>query len=220
MDPHFWHERWMRGEIGFHQAEVNLYLQNFWHRTRTVAAGRVLVPLCGKSRDLLWLAGQGFQVVGLELSPIAVAAFFDEQGITPTRNQVGAFEMWSCADITILCGDVFALDTSQLGPIHAVYDRAALIALPEVLRRRYAHHLSTFLPAGCPVLLVTVEYPQAQMSGPPFCVLEAEVRALYGASCDLELIQREDILASQSRFRERGLTQLHEAVYLLRRRAA
>lgn len=220
MDAHFWHERWQRGEIGFHQEAVNTHLQNFWHRINAPPRARVFVPLCGKSRDLLWLAGLGYEVVGVELSPIAVQAFFTENGLKPERLQIGAFEAWRQGEIQILRGDIFNLRPSDLATIDAVYDRASLVALPPSMRQRYAEHLARLLPEGCGVLLVTMEYPQDQMNGPPFCVHEDEVRALFGPMFDVQVAHREDILQANPRFRERGLTQMNETVYLLRRNSA
>jgi len=78
MDPQFWHERWQRNETGWHQREINAHLQDFWPQLQQPAGGRVLVPLCGKSRDLLWLRAQGHAVLGVEISPIAVREFFAE----------------------------------------------------------------------------------------------------------------------------------------------
>lgn len=220
MDAHFWHERWQRGEIGFHQEAVNTHLQNFWHRINAPPRARVFVPLCGKSRDLLWLAGLGYEVVGVELSPIAVQAFFTENGLKPERLQIGAFEAWRHGEIQILHGDIFNLRRSDLAAFDAVYDRASLVALPPPMRQRYAEHLASLLPEGCGVLLVTMEYPQDQMNGPPFCVHEDEVRALFGTMFDVQVAHREDILQANPRFRERGLTQMNETVYLLRRNSA
>lgn len=219
MEPGFWHERWERAEIGFHQREINLHLQQFWNRLGLRSGQRVFAPLCGKSRDLLWLAGEGHPVTGVEISPVAVEAFFRENGLQPRRWRDGAFEVWEEDEIRILLGDFFALEPRQLADVAGVYDRASLIALPPTMRERYARKLETVLPAGVQVLLVTLEYDQSALAGPPFAVGEAEVRALYAPAHEVELLYTRDALSEESRWRERGLTWLLEKVYRLTHRA-
>jgi len=213
MDIQFWRGRWQRGEIGWHQPQINPHLQEHWHRVHAPAGCRVLVPLCGKTLDMLWLAGQGHRVLGVEISEIAVAAFFDENGLEPRRERSGAFERWAQDEIVILQGDFFALDRAQVADVGAVFDRASLVALPPDMRPRYVEHLRSILPRPLPTLLITLEYDQGVMQGPPFAVYEDEVRALYGSDQSVELIATHDVLADSPRFRERGLERLLERVY-------
>lgn len=168
MKAEFWLERWQRNEIGFHQGEINAHLQEFWGGLQLPAGSEVFVPLCGKSRDLLWLRAQGHRVLGVELSPLAVEDFFLENELKPQVRSHGIFDSWSCDGVTLLCGDFFELEAADLKGVAAVYDRASLVALPPEMRERYAQHLHRILPARVPMLLVTMDYPQAEMSGPPF----------------------------------------------------
>lgn len=177
MEPDFWNARWREGRIGFHEGRPNAHLSR--HVARLGARRRVLVPLCGKAEDLAWLAGQGHEVVGVELVEDAVRAFFSEHGLTPTVTPRGAHTEYAAAGLTLLAGDFFATTRELLGPVDALYDRAALIALPPAMRTRYAAHLLGLLPKGAPGLVITLEYPQAAMPGPPFSVPEAEFRAHY-----------------------------------------
>ena len=215
MELDFWHQRWERAEIGFHQQEINVHLQQFWQRLELPPGQPVFVPLCGKSRDLLWLAGEGYPVIGVEISAIAVEAFFQENGLQPRRQQQGAFEIWQQDEVKILLGDFFALEASHLAEVAGVYDRASLIALPPPMRERYTQHLDAILPPGARSLLVTLEYDQALLAGPPFAVSESEVRALYEPLRQVELLCTRDALAEESRWRERGLTWLLEKAYRL-----
>jgi thiopurine S-methyltransferase len=215
MNPDFWHERWQKNEIGFHQPEINAHLQDFWAQLAVPAGGQVFVPLCGKSRDLLWLRAQGHRVLGVELSPIAVRDFFSENALTPQVTRHGVFERYNADGLTVLCGDFFALTPEIMQDVAGVYDRASLIALPPALRPRYAAHLAAILPAPAKVLLVTMEYPQAQMNGPPFSVSEEEVRRLYEPRYRVMRLFAKNILDENPRFRERGLSTLSEQVYLL-----
>lgn len=215
-DKAAWHERWRAGKTGFHNDTVNPHLAEYWPRFGLPAGARVFVPLAGKSLDLLWLAEQGYRVVANELSPLAVEAFFDGAGIRAARRHAGAFEIWSHGLITVLCGDYFDLDTAVTGRLDACYDRAALVALPAALRRRYIERQAMLLPAGAPVLLIGVDYPQEEMEGPPFSVPQAEVRQLANGRFAVEVLASgTDMLADNPRFAERGVTRMEETLYRL-----
>ncbi|SDU40647.1 thiopurine S-methyltransferase [Geopseudomonas guangdongensis] len=218
MHEEFWQARWARNEIGFHLKEVNPHLQACWAQLAVPAGSEVLVPLCGKSLDMPWLAAQGQRVLGIELAAKAVTDFFAEQGLSPAVRADGALQRHEDAGIAVLQGDFFAVEPAQTAGCTAFYDRAALIALPAEMRRRYVAQLQRLLPAGAVGMLVTLDYPQEQMSGPPFAVDDAEVRALYGEGWELELLLCSDALEGNWRFIERGLSRLEERVYRLRRR--
>jgi len=215
MDPQFWRDRWRRGETAWHRDDINPHLQEHWHRLHVRQDSEVFVPLCGKTRDLLWLAGEGHRVLGVEISELAVAAFFEENDLQPTRTREGALERWQDGAIGILVGDFFSLTAAPLATVGAVYDRASLVALPPDLRARYVRHLQALLPQHPPTLLITLEYDQGDMQGPPFSVHEDEVRALYEPAYRVEAIATHDVLAQSARFRERGLKRLVERVYRL-----
>ena len=216
MDPDFWHRRWRDNLIGFHQAEINTQLQAYWPRLELASDACVFVPLCGKSRDMLWLAAR-HRALGVELSPIAVRAFFQEAGLTPQRHEEGAFTVYAAQGVRLLCGDFFDLRPEQLSAVRAVYDRASLIALPPELRRRFVAHLNALLPIGVGMLLVTMEYDQAEMQGPPFSVEEAEVRSLFEPAWSVQTVDEVDVLADEPKFRERGLSRLSEKIFHLTR---
>jgi thiopurine S-methyltransferase (Se/Te detoxification family) len=180
----YWAERWREGRIGFHEGRPNRWLEQ--HLSRLGARRRVLVPLCGKAEDMALLASRGHQVVGVELVEDAARAFFAEHGLTPEQSAAGPFRVLEAGGVRILVGDFLATTPELLDGVDALYDRAALIALPLDLRKRYARHARSLLPAGAPGLLVTIEYPQALWEGPPFAVLPDEVRKLYG---DLEMAE-------------------------------
>ncbi len=218
MKASFWHERWARAEIGFHKQEVDVHLERFWNRLGLRAGQRVFVPLCGKSLDMLWLAGEGHPVTGVELSPLAVEAFFDENQLRPKRFQEGPLEVWEADEIRIFLGDFFDLAPHHVADCAGVYDRASLIALPPAMRADYARHLGSILPPGIRVLLLTYEYDQTKRTGPPFSVSESEVRALYETSYGVELLYCHDALSPDSPWRQQGLTWLEEKVYRLSHR--
>jgi thiopurine S-methyltransferase len=217
MQPEFWHQRWREGRIGFHQDRPTPLLLAHWPSLGVAPGAKVFVPLAGKSLDLAWFASQGYRVLGVELSHLAIEQFFAEHGLAPGLRTSRYGTHYEAGGIELIHGDAFGLDADALAGCDAVYDRAALIALPPELRRRYVRELHAQLPAGCRGLLVTLEYPQEEKHGPPFSVPEAEVRMLYGRDWDVELLERRDILAGQPGFAAEGVTALDTAAYALRR---
>jgi thiopurine S-methyltransferase len=204
-----WHSRWEEGRIGWHEAGGNAALREFWPE---VAPGaRVLVPLCGKTTDLLWLANQGLDVTGVELSEIAVRAFFEEAGLLFEVSEVEGLGWFRSLDplITIVCGDYFQFSGQ---PFDALYDRASLIALPSAIRPDYVRHTKSLLKPGAAQLLVTLQYDQAKVDGPPFSVQSDEVIRYWS---DIKCIdKRNSIEETPPKFRQAGLTEVIEAVWL------
>ncbi len=178
----------------------------------------MFVPLCGKSLDMLWLRDQGHFVMGVELSAIALEAFCMENGIPARRRLRDGFEVYEAANLELWCGDFFALTPANLQEVAAVYDRAALISWSRELRAPYVRHLAEILKPGTQMLLHTLEYPQTQMTGPPFSLERAEVERLYAPYCRIGEIDRQDILATEPRLRARGVTELFGVSYLMVRR--
>jgi thiopurine S-methyltransferase len=217
MEHDFWRQRWQEGRIGFHQDDVTLLLRQYWRTLALSSGSRVFVPLAGKTLDMSWLAAQGHRVLGVELSQIAVDQFFKEHGLTPTRRESRYGVHYLAGGVELICGDTFALDADFLSDCESVFDRAALIALPPELRRRYATELYARLPAGCRGLMITLEYPQHEKEGPPFSVGEEEVRALYTGHWRIELLERRDILAAQPGFVAEGVTRLATVAYRFER---
>ena len=174
MDASFWHQRWEKNEIGFHESEANPLLVKYFKVLSLAKGRRVFVPLCGKTLDISWLLSNGYRVTRAELSRIAVEQLFAGLRVEPKISGVGQVDHYSASNIDIFVGDIFALSSKILGQVDAIYDRAALVALPEQLRSRYAAHL-TEMTANAPQLLLTYEYDQHVMEGPPFSIGDAEV---------------------------------------------
>lgn len=199
MDIAFWASRWNEGRIGFHEGKANELLAAY---AAKLGEGRnVLVPLCGKTEDMAYLAARGHHVVGIEAIEPAALAFYAEHQLTPTKRAGNGVTIYEAAGITILAGDVFAATLedvgSSFGPVDALYDRAALIALPPDVRPRYAKKCAELLSPGAKGLLVTLEYPEGATTPPPHSVPESEVRALYN---DVETLVRRD--ARDERFKD------------------
>lgn len=215
MDKDFWLERWEKAETGFHQDEINPYLQRHWPGLKLAPGSVVFVPLCGKSLDMMWLRKQPHAVLGVELSPIAVKDFFRENRLQPQELDSGKFGCCEADGIRLLCGDFFDLSRRELSNVSAVFDRASMVALPPAMRERYVKHLVSVLPAGTQILLITFDYPQHEMSGPPFAVTPTEVEALYRDYADVRVLAQNDVLDENPRFKQRGMTRLVESVFLL-----
>ncbi|MBS1201298.1 MAG: thiopurine S-methyltransferase [Proteobacteria bacterium] len=218
MQADFWLERWRQRQIGWHQPDFHPALEKYWPTLGIDPSARVFVPLCGRSLDMIWLARRGHPVLGVELSPIAASEFFGHEALSASPSVAGRFIRHAAGPYEILQGDFFDLTPAMAGAIGAWYDRAALIALPPDLRVRYADRIAGMLAPGTCGLLITAEYAQEKMAGPPFAVMADEVHALFDAGFEVELLERQDVTAGNPRFVERGLDRLHEAVFRLVRR--
>ncbi len=212
MDQDFWLARWRNNQIGFHEGEPNALLVAHFAALGVPPGGRVFVPLCGKSCDIGWLCDQGYRVVGVELSRHAVEQLFAVMGLTPVTASVGRLERFEAGGVRIFVGDIFDLDREILGPADAVYDRAALVALPLSLRERYAAHLVAISHAA-PQLLVTFAYDQTRQSGPPFSVEESDIQAYYGRRYRLDRVAVREVPGGI-----KGVCPAQESVWLLRSR--
>jgi thiopurine S-methyltransferase len=214
VDTGFWLNRWQTGDTGWHQGEVEEQLIKHFSDLKPT---RVVVPLCGKSLDLAWLASRGHEVLGAELSELAVHSFYEEHRISPRVSKQGDFNVFSGGGITIFQGDVFKLTQAVAGNIGAIYDRAALIALPREMRAPYARKLIELSRGAGPVfrmLQLVIERTPTDEEGPPFSVTESEVRELYSKEFDIRFLESEAIDA-HPRWPDRSVQQ---RVYLFKAR--
>ena len=212
MEHDFWHRRWASNEIGFHQPEANPLLARHLPALQLAAGARIFLPLCGKTLDIGWLLARGYRVVGAELSELAVQQLFAELGVVPQVSRHGALGCYQAPGLDIFVGDIFALDAATLGAVDALYDRAALVALPMPLRARYAAHLQQ-LGGRAPQLLISFEYDQSQLPGPPFAVPAEQLEAFYAAHYRLQLLERQALAGGL-----KGQCAADELVWLLQPR--
>jgi thiopurine S-methyltransferase len=218
MRREFWLERWHNNDIGWHQSEVNRRLAQYWGELAVPEDGPVFVPLCGKSLDMRWLSQQGHAVVGVELSEAAIRAYFDEANEIWRTEQHQFFVAYIGPSARIYCGDFMDLSAYELKGVCGVFDRGALVALPPRMRSHYADHLQRILPERSRILLVTLEYDQTLVNGPPHAVLGEEVEALFGDRC--EVIRLGSHITDQlpPKFAKAGATQAAETVYAITKR--
>lgn len=213
MKLEFWKERWDAGRIQFHQRDVHPILRELGPAALK-SGGHSLVPLCGKSLDMLWLAEHS-RVTGVEFVEQAVHDFFAENGLK--YEQSGA--AYAAGPMRLICGDMLAVTPEQIGPIDFIYDRAALVALPPELRKRYAAKLIELSGPETTMLLISFEYAAPEELGPPFSVSEVEIRELFNAEFSIECARADDGPALNERFRAAGVNSVRECAYLLKRRA-
>lgn len=187
-DNHLWLKMWSNQQTDdFHQLSINTLLMRFWPELNIPQGKRVFVPLCGKSLDILWLADNGYEVIGVELSPLAVSAFFSENNLKPVKRQLTDFTLWTHGNISILCGDYFSLSKAQLGDIDTVYDRAALTALPEDIRSLYVSHLHTIVSGNTNIFLLTIEDTEDNQHLQLSQQVDEELISLYDRNFKIEL---------------------------------
>lgn len=218
MDPAFWHERWHNKDIGFHQSAYHDLMQMHWHELGVGRGSQVFVPLCGKSLDMVWLAEQGHRIIGAELSGIAVDEFFAERGLSPEVETASAFSVKRGGPYEIWCGDFFELPRAALAQVAGVYDRASLVAFPPDMQERYTATLTDLVPETARMLLITLDYDQSQMAGPPFAVSRDSVKRLFGDSFAITEVAARSGPPRNAQFIARGLQSMEECVYVLRRR--
>lgn len=185
MDAVFWHERWEKNELGFHQPAGNPLLMKHYMRLPVKQDACLFLPLCGKTLDIGWLRDKGFHIIGCELSELAVQQLFEELGILPSVRDLGSCKHYSAQQLDIYVGDFFKLTQKMLGKVDAVYDRAALVALPLEMRDAYTSHLRQITQMA-PQLLIVYEYDQNSMDGPPFSISDEEVIRHYGGMYDVK----------------------------------
>ncbi|HIO31391.1 MULTISPECIES: thiopurine S-methyltransferase [Marinobacter] len=217
MEHQFWHERWAKKEIGFHEGTVNQYLHDHWPELAGNGTGTVLVPLCGKAHDMWWLHDRGHAVIGVELSDVACKDFFEEGQEKAKVHPGEPFTKFAHDDLQLWCGDFFQLVPEDLKHVRLVYDRAALIALPPHMRQDYVDHLTAVIPDGTRILLITLDY-DTDIKGPPFNVSDEEVLKLYSADYEIEHILTNTLAKDHPFTKRKGLAGATESVFRLSKR--
>lgn len=217
MEHEFWHERWAKKEIGFHEGTVNQYLSDHWPELAGTGKGAVFVPLCGKAHDMWWLHDRGHPVIGVELSEVACKDFFEEGKEQASVHPGKPFITFRHNDLELWCGDFFQLVPEDLKHVKLLYDRAALIALPPETRKEYVRHLTAVIPEGTRILLITLDY-DTKIKGPPFNVSNSEVHELYSADYSIEHILTNTLAKDHPFTKRKGLEYATESVFRMIKR--
>ena len=212
-----WLEFWENNEINWHSDVVTQELKEYLGLLKLKPGDKVFFPLCGKSVDMIYLLNQGFSVIGVELSEIGIKQFFYENGLDFTISQVGEFNLYSAKNIEIYCGDFFSLTSKHLCDVKAVFDRKSLIALDQNLRQKYVKHLNDIIYLGVRILLITLYYPQHQMSGPPFSVDKSEVESLFSMAFKYQELKSSKVIENVSKLVRAGVDYIENAAYYLQK---
>lgn len=209
MEADFWHKKWELNEIGFHKTEANPLLVKHLVQLSLKNGDRIFLPLCGKTLDIGWLLQQGFQVVGAELSELAIQQLFEQLELKPQIAEIGSLKRYSAKNLDVFVGDIFAIDRELIGHIDAIFDRAALVALPSEMRIQYAKHLID-ITNNAPQILITFEYDTKGVSGPPHAISKNEITTHYDANYQLKTLERENLRGGI-----KGKSEAIERVWLL-----
>lgn len=209
MKADFWHKKWEQNEIGFHKTEANPLLVKYLDQLVLNKGDRIFLPLCGKTLDIGWLLQQGFCVVGAELSELAIEQLFAQINLKPQITKVGPLTRYTAENIDIFVGDIFAINHELIGRIDAIFDRAALVALPSEMRIKYAKHLIAITETA-PQILITFEYDTNGVSGPPHAISENEIFTHYGECYKLNTLEQGKLPGGM-----KGKTEAIERVWLL-----
>jgi len=216
MKPSFWHKCWQRNSLGFHQETVHPFLEQFLLPRLTSTTEHVFLPLCGKSLDMVWFA-QRMKVSGAELSEIACHDFFQEKDLTFELQQRSCFNVYSYENIQLWQGDFFKLLPADLDKIDWIYDRAAIIALPESMQQQYVQHLSKFVSEHTTLFLISLEFPQEELEGPPFSISSLKVAQLF-SDFEVNCIAEHELVDKKFAQRTFNVKKLVERLYLIKKK--
>ena len=212
-----WLKFWENNETNWHGDNVTQELIEYFELFELEPRDKVFVPLCGKSLDMLYIMNQGFSVIGVEISEIGVRQFFNENNLTYKITKVDDFDLYSTENLEIYCGDFFALTSKHLNKVKSVFDRKSLIALEPEVRQKYVKHLNDIISLGARILLVTLQYPQYQMSGPPFSVDKSEVESLFSMAFESQELRSFNDIENESKLTRAGVDYINNAAYYLRK---
>ena len=212
-----WLEYWENNETNWHSDVVTQELEEYLGLLKLEPGDTVFFPLCGKSLDMIYMLNRGFSVIGVELSEIGIKQFFHENGLDFTISQVGEFDLYSAKNIEIYCGDFFSLTSKYLYGVKAVFDRKSLIALDQNLRQKYVKHLNDIISLGVRILLITLHYPQHQMSGPPFSVDKSEVESLFSMAFNYQELKSFQDIENGPKLERSGVDYIENAAYCLQK---
>ncbi len=212
-----WLKFWENNETNWHGDKITQELVEYFELFELEPRDKVFVPLCGKSLDMLYIMSQGFSVVGVEISEIGVRQFFSENNLAYKITKVDDFDLYSTENLEIYCGDFFALTSKHLNNVKSVFDRKSLIALEPEVRQKYVKHLNDIISLGARILLVTLQYPQYQMSGPPFSVDKSEVESLFSMAFESQELRSFNDIENESKLTRAGVDYINNAAYYLRK---
>lgn len=211
MEAKFWFDSWEKGGFytSFHRKDIHPYVLNYL--TPDELAGKTcLVPLCGKSVDMMYLAAFADKVIGVEIVEKAILEFFEENNLAYHQPDD---ETYIAGNITLLRKDFMQLTSQEIGHIDWVYDRASLVALPDKMREDYLYSIDRLTDIGTKSLVITLEYFPL-INSAPFSIPISEMEDYYGLGHFINHIES-PLLMNHGMVRRWNLAYLYEHGFLL-----
>ena len=206
MELSYWQSRWEKDKTGFHMPGGYPGLRTHWEKLTLPQNPHVFVPLCGKTEDMIWLSSNAGRVTGVEISEKAVREFFHENGLEPQTSSFADFTIYKSQNIEIWCGDFQKFPVHKIKPIDLIYDKAALVALPNRMRADYCIKIKELCHTNTAILLHHFDYDQSEMPGPPFSVPIEEIENHFGSEYVITQIEMNSLdIAQFQKFSKRGL---------------
>ncbi|XP_013388873.1 probable thiopurine S-methyltransferase [Lingula anatina] len=189
-----WIGAWERNSTRWHMPNVNCFLEEFLDVLLAgKKAAKILVPLCGKTIDMKWLADLGHTVIGVDGAEKAATEFFTEQNIAYKVEPCDAIQGTLCCSmdnkIRIYVGDFFKFNQDFEGQFDAIWDRASLVAIDESDRLQYVNILNSVLKPGCHCLIEAMDFIPSEKSGSPHAIPLECVRELFGNDYNVKLLK-------------------------------
>ena len=217
MELSYWQSRWQKGNIGWHMDTVYPLLPQICNHLGINSDARVLVPLCGKSLDLLWLADHCDTVTGVDISQKALQHLMQQHHESFVKDTSHGFSIYRSDSLVLWEGDFTKLPPEQIPTQHLIYDKASIIALPAEKREHHAEKVIELSDPNTQIVIQTFEYNQSEMTGPPFSVDTQELKRLFGHRFKLKCLHEQSKLKELQKFMRRGLSSyLTEKVFHLK----
>ena len=214
MSNKIWKDKWKRNDIAFHQSTSNHLLKKYISQLNISAGADILVPLCGKSLDMNILANLGYNVIGIELSNIAIKAYFEALNVKPTREKYKRFITWKYKNTEIWCGDIFDLTKKEIGHIGVLYDNTSLTAFSPDIRPQYVQHFHDMLSEKNQILLITTETPDETQINSAMTI-DDEIQSLYERQYHITLLHGERVITHDPEQPDEAKRPMEEKVYIL-----
>lgn len=198
MEKNFWQKKWDLNEIGFHQKETSPLLEKYLNKIiyHNGTKSHCLIPLSGKTNDIIYLKNYFSLVTGVEIIKKAVESFFSENNFKPVQKE----NCYTYENIEIIHDDFFNLPNKTKLKYDFVFDRASIIALPENLRFKYVNTVKSLLGPRFTIFLISIEYNSPDLIGPPFSVPEDEIHKHY-AEFKIEKLYEKEIPTLSPKFK-------------------
>lgn len=206
MKTSYWKNRWQKNNTGWHLSTVYPMLTKVWPTLSVPENATVLIPLCGKSKDIDWLSQRCGKVIGVEVSKKAIETTLDRLDQEIKQDSSHGLTVYRAGNVELWEADILNLPKTIVTPPDVIYDKAAIIALPKERRKEYAAKLLALSSNNTQMLMQIFDYKQHEMDGPPFSVDRDELQQLLGKQYDIRLLHEQSKFNELAKFQQRGLS--------------